>query len=415
MPAPEPRFAHFASIDWAKHKHYAVILSPAGQIVAAFDFEHTAAGWQYWREQAARYAPLAVAIETSQGPVIDQLLQTPDCTIYPLNPKAAQRYRERKAPSGTKSDHLDAWSFADAVRLDWAHWRSLARQDPLTEQLRLLCRDEVALIEERTALVNQLIAALYEYYPTALAAFEDWTLESAWAFIEAFPTPQALAGAGKRRWEKFLHTHKLARPETYQKRLELFAKATDFCASAALTLAKSRLAVTRVRQLRVLQAQLDDYRQQIEKLFAQHPDHDLFGSLPGAGPKLAPRLLAELGDNRQQFESAQALQGYAGTAPVSYQSGPVHKVRLRGPCDKALRATVYLWADHSRQACPWAQTYYQTLRQRGKTHACALRCLGQRWLKILWKMWQTRTKYNAELHQKNQLRHGSWVLKLQNA
>jgi addiction module HigA family antidote len=80
--------------------------------------------------------------------------------------------------------------------------------------------------------------------------------------------------------------------------------------------------------------------------------------------------------DRQQFESAQALQGYAGTAPVSYQSGPVHKVRLHGPCDKALRATVYLWADHSRQACPWAQTYYQTLRQRGKTHACALRCLS---------------------------------------
>ena len=67
---------------------------------------------------------------------------------------------------------------------------------------------------------------------------------------------------------------------------------------------------------------------------------------------------------------------------MSYQSGPVHKVRLRGPCDKALRATVYLWADHSRQACPWAQTYYQPLRQRGKTHACALRCPGHRWLKI---------------------------------
>ena len=108
----------------------------------------------------------------------------------------------------------------------------------------------------------------------------------------------------------------------------------------------------------------------------EHPDHDLFGSLPGAGPKLAPRLLAELGDNRQQFESAQALQCYAGTAPVSYQSGPVHKVRLRGPCDKVLRATVYLWADHSRHACPWAETYYQTLRKRGKTHACALRCLS---------------------------------------
>jgi hypothetical protein len=155
--------------------------------------------------------------------------------------------------------------------LDWAHWKPLCKQDPLLEQLRLLCRDEVALIEERTALVNQLQAALHEYYSTTLAAFEDWTLPAAWAFVEAFPTPQALASAGKRRWEKFLHTHKLARPETYQKRLEQFAQALAFPASEALTQAKSRLAVTRARQLRVLQAQLDDYRQQIEKLFARAP------------------------------------------------------------------------------------------------------------------------------------------------
>jgi hypothetical protein len=98
MSAPESRFAHFASIDWAKHKHHAVILNAVGQIVVAFDFDHTAAGWQYWRQQAARYAALAVAIETSQGPVIDQLLQTPDCTLYPLNPKAARALPGAQSP-----------------------------------------------------------------------------------------------------------------------------------------------------------------------------------------------------------------------------------------------------------------------------------------------------------------------------
>jgi hypothetical protein len=119
--------------------------------------------------------------------------------------------------------------------------------------------------------VNQLLAALHEYYPTALTAFEDWTHPAAWAFVETFPTPQALVQAGKRRWEKFLHTHKLARPETYQKRLELFTQATAFGASEPLTQAKSRLAVTGAKQLRVLQTQLEAYRQQIEKLFARAP------------------------------------------------------------------------------------------------------------------------------------------------
>jgi hypothetical protein len=70
---------------------------------------------------------------------------------------------------------------------------------PSLEQLRLLCRDEMALIEERTALINQLQAALHEYYPAALEAFEDWNRPGPWAFVEAFPTPQALVSAGKRR------------------------------------------------------------------------------------------------------------------------------------------------------------------------------------------------------------------------
>jgi transposase len=329
---PSPTLAHWTGRSITIH---AVIVDCAGQIVAEFSFSHTLEGWQQWRQQVARFAPLAVAIETSQGTVVDQLLQTPDCTIYPLNPKAARACRNRKAPSGTNSDHLDAWSFADALRLDGSNWKPLSKQDCLLEQLRLLCRDEISLIEERTALVNQLIAALHEYYPTALAAFEDWTLPAAWAFVEAFTTPQLLASVGKRRWEKFLHTHKLARPETYQRRLELFAKATEFRSSDALIQAKSRLAVTRVRQLRVLQTQLEHYRQRIEKLFAQHPDRDLFGSLPGAGPKIAPRLLSELGEDRGRFESSQALQCYTGTAPVSYQSGPVHRVRLRTQCNLA--------------------------------------------------------------------------------
>ena len=166
--------------------------------------------------------------------------------------------------------------------------------------------------------------------------------------------------------------------------------------------------------LRVLQSQIDSDRAQIEKLFAEHPDDDLFGSLPGAGPKIAPRLRGEMGSDRSRFEDPSALQCLAGTAPVSYQSGQIHKVYLRRHCNKLLRHAVHMWANLSRKSCPWAAVYYEQLRTRGKSHACALRCLGQRWLKILWKMWQTGTRYDPELHARNQLKHGSWVLKIQN-
>jgi transposase len=404
---------HYAGFDWARDHHDVVVIDTSGTIVADFRIEHTAAGWQLWRERLKDFPALALAIETSQGAAIEELLQS-DCTVYPVNPKSAQRYRDRKVPSGNKTDRVDAWSLGDALRVDGHAWKPLAPQDPLTRELRLLCRDEVALIEERTALINQLQQALHEYYPAALEAFEDWTKPAAWAFVEAFPSPEILVKAGRRKWQNFLQARKLYYSETNAKRLEIFARADHFAGPPAITRAKSRLAVTRARQLAVLQRQLDQYRQEIEKLFAEHPDHDLFGSLPGAGPKLAPRLLSEIGDNRDVFSDPQALQCYAGTAAVSYQSGKVHLVRLRRHCNKALRTAVHHWANLSRRSCPWAQTYYASLISNGKSHACALRCLGQRWLKILWKMWRTRTCYDAEFHQKNQLRHGSWVLAIHN-
>jgi transposase len=355
---------------------------------------------------------VGVAIETRCGPAVERLLEM-GLSVYPLNPKAAQRYRDRKAPSGGKSDRLDARSFADALRTDGHGWRRLQPQDPLTQELRLLCRDEIGLIEQRTALVNRLQEALHEYYPTALAAFDDWTCPGAWAFVIAFPTPQDLVQAGKRKWEKFLHTHKLYRPQTVPWRLELFAQATAFVnPNPAVTRAKSFLAMALAKQLRLVENQLNDYRRRITQLFSEHPDHDVFGSLPGAAEKLAPRLLAELGSNREEFDSPQALQCYAGAAPVSFQSGKVHRVWLRRACNHWLRATVHLWADQSRRFCAWAAAYYQQKKDQGMSHAAALRCLGQRWLKILWRMWQDGVPYDEALHLRNQVTHGSWVITL---
>jgi transposase len=413
---PWKEITYYAGFDWAHDHHDVVIVDRRGEIVADFAIAHTAEGWLGWREQVTTLGAenLAVCVETSQGLVVEQLLESA-VSLYPIAPVSSKAYRERKAPSGTKTDRLDAWSLADALRLDGHRWKALAKEDPLIAELRLLCRDEVLLIEERTALVNQLQSALQEYYPAALEAFEDWTLPAAWAFVDVFPTPRALAAAGQRKWEKFLHVHKLARPQTYAKRLEIFARGSELAAGEALTRSKSRLALTRIRMLRVIQTQIEAYRAEIEKLFAKHPDHHLFGSLPGAGPKIAPRLLGEIGSDRARFDDPSALQALAGTAPVSYQSGQIHKVYLRRHCNKSLRATIHLWANLSRRASPWAAVYYQALRARGKSHASALRCLGQRWLKILWKIWQTRRSYDPELHARNQLKHRSWILKLQSA
>jgi transposase len=402
---------HFAGLDWAKDHHVVVIVDRTGQKVAQLTFPHSAAGWQQWRDCASNYPALGVALETSAGPAVEQLLAG-GVTVFPVNPRCAKAYRLRKAPSGDKNDPLDAWSLGDALRLEGQAWRPLAPVDPLVQELRLLCRDEVELIAQRTALVNQLQQALSEYYPAALQAFEDWTCDYAWEFVRTFPTPQLLVQAGRRRWEKFLHAHRLYRPQTVEDRLAVFAAAEQLTASSGVTRAKSRLALSLVATLLTLGKQLADYRTAIAQLFAEHPDHDLFGSLPGAGDKLAPRLLSELGQDRALYPDVEGLQCVAGTAPIRFQTGKLFKVRIRWQCNKHLRHAVHLWADCSRKYCAWAQAFYQAHRDRGSTHAAALRRLGQRWLKILWTMWQERKPYDGERHAKNQQKHGSWLLQL---
>ena len=400
------QYTHFAALDWASDHHDVAVVDRLGTIVAEFRFAHSAAGWAEFAQKMNPFKGAPIALETSSGPAVDQLLQQ-DWTVYPVNPKAAARYRERKAPSGNKADRPDAWSLADALRTDGHAWRKLVCQDEATAILRALCRDEIALIEQRTLLVNQLMAALREYYPAALDAFDDWTQPYAWALISQFPTPGMLQHAGKRKHEKFLHTHRLWRPGTADQRMKIFGAANALSFNPATVVAKSLLATSLVKVLQTLEQQLERYRERINETFGHHPDHDLFGSLPGAGEKLAPRLLGELGSERDVYPDADALCCHAGVSPVRYQSGQIDKARIRWACDRVLRHTVHLWADCSRRFSPWAQAYYASKRKDGMSHAAALRCLGKRWLKVLWRMWQDRRCYDQTAHEQSLRQHGS--------
>ena len=147
--SPDALFAqltHFGGFDWAGAEHQVVVVDPRGKVVLSLRFADDAQGWARFRQEIAPFARLGVAVETNCGPAVERLLDL-GLAVYPMNPKAAERYRDRKAPAGAKDDALDAWSSADALRTDGHGWRPLLAQDPLTTELRLLCRDEIRLIE----------------------------------------------------------------------------------------------------------------------------------------------------------------------------------------------------------------------------------------------------------------------------
>jgi transposase len=133
-------------------------------------------------------------------------------------------------------------------------------------------------------------------------------------------------------------------------------------------------------------------------LFAQHPDQAVFASLPGAGQFLAPALLTKFGDDRQRFPVAASLQALAGTCPVTDQSGKRRLVKFRQACDHEFRWLVQQWARHSLEQSVWANTYWQQVRPQSNSDSHAFRCLGNRWLAIAWKLWQTGQTYDENYH-----------------
>ena len=103
-------------------------------------------------------------------------------------------------------------------------------------------------------------------------------------FLQRFPTPESVAQAGKRQWQKFLYSRRLRGSDQGARRMEVFARVREFAGTPPTVKAKSLLALSLVQMLFAVEKQLGLYRQRIEELFARHPDHDLFNSLPGAGP-----------------------------------------------------------------------------------------------------------------------------------
>jgi len=384
----------WASVDWGNERHAVCVLDAEGKEVEAFETPHTAEGLDEMIGRLRRAGTIVgVAVETTRNLVVQKLLEA-GFVVYPINPKLSHAWREGWKVAAGKDDRSDAWVLAEGLRQHHDRLRPFQPDDPRTRELRLLCADESRLIADRTGLVNRLQAALKEYYPQGLAWFEDWSKPTAWDFVLAFPTPEALGRAGRKKLYGFLKSHCIGLHPIWQERVEARASGPAWPSDPATVEAKSFLAVALAKELRTLQGSLDLYRERIEKLYGDHPDSSLFSSLPGAGPKLAPRLLIHFGTDRRRYDSAQSLQQLSGTVPVTVQSGRSKRVRMRRECQRDFRNTLHLFAFLSLKRSTWARAFYDRCRRGGQSNALALRNLARKWIRILYRMWQDRVLYD---------------------
>jgi transposase len=137
----------------------------------------------------------------------------------------------------------------------------------------------------------------------------------------------------------------------------------------------------------------------------------LFAALPGAGLIHAARLTAALGSDRTRWPNPDELLNFSGIAPIIERSGKQFRIRWRYFCPKFFRQTFHEFAAQSIQDSFWARAYYYSQRAKGKDHHAAVRALAFKWIRIIWKCWQTRTPYNEIVYLETLRKKGSPLLK----
>jgi transposase len=368
----------FVGVDWAEAQHAACLVDPAGAVVRRLTLPHSPAGLRRLHAAvaavAADPAAVLVAIERPDGLLVEALPGA-GYTVYALNPKAVERYRERARVGGGKTDPAAAELPARALLTDRDRHRPLRPSSPAGEGLRVVARQDERAGRDQRRLLNRLRRDPPDAFPAALGAF--------------------------------LREHRHNRPGPAAARIHAALQAEALGPPAHLAAAKAGAIRLAAQQLLPLHRQRAAWEARLRALLAgpgAHPDGEVLLSLAGLEARLAARVLGEVGDRRERFPTPAALQCYAGTAPLTKASGRSRVVAARGACNRFLRQALLRWASCSLPRSAWARAFYDAQRAGGKGHYTALRALANRWLEVLHHLLATGQRYDEAVHQRNRLK-----------
>lgn len=387
-------------IDWSQKQHDVRIHNEKGACLARFQIPHSLAGFQQLEKRVSQVNPepdhCLVAIETAENLLVD-FLWSCHYRLYVLAPSFVAGNRSRQRASAARDDDSDAALLTEIVRTDKHILIPWQPDGPQVRQMRYL----LSFIDDLTASIvqysNRLQAVLRRYYPQALAAFSAVRVPLCLHFLQAYPTPEAAASLTYQQFQAFCRQHGDRRPDYQARRFARLqrpaatADADLLPAFATQTPWLARLLLNLIKQKQTAIAHL-------KQLFGSHPDQHIFQSLPGAGDLLAPKLLTMFGDHRQRLPAPALIQALAGTCPVTIKSGQSRAIRFRRACNHTYRTTAQQLAKASLSQSPWAAAYFDNARHRGLSTSHAYRCLANRWLKIIWTIWQRRQPYDESYH-----------------
>ncbi len=390
----------FVGIDWAAEVHAVCVMDAAGKIVSQLSIAHSADGIALLVRRLAKLGEpmdIPVGIERPNGRLVDLLLEAGH-PVVPVSPNAIKTWREGEVLSGAKSDAADAAVIAEYLRLRQHRLRTAAPYSGATKALRTVVRTRDDLVEMRVAAVNQLAALLDAHWPGAKAIFADLESRIALEFLTRYPTPAAAAHVGEKRLAAFCASRGYSGKRPAAELLRRLRSAPAGTRDDAVGPALRDAVLAQVTVLKAVNAAVKDLDTSIAARLGEHPDGEIFTSLPRSGQINAAQMLAEWGDCRQAYERPDAVAALAGCTPVTKASGKHQAVHFRWACNKRFRKAITTFADNSRHASPWAASIYNQARKAGKDHPHAVRVLARAWIRVIWRCWHDHTPYDPANH-----------------
>ena len=383
-------------IDWADGEHTYEMLDPLGEIHRGTVLqtpEAIAELLAQWQQQFSN-VEIDVCLETSRGPLVNALLEHPHVRIYPVNPNALANYRKAFAHGGGKNDPVDAKLILQFLVRYRDQLRPLVPNAPQTRELAALCQDRRSLVEQRVVLAQQLKTLLKAYFPAVLAMspakiYAEFIVR----LLLKYSTLEAAQTAGRLKLRKLFFA--TGTKNKIEQRLDVLMAAQPLSTDAVLLRTSARHVRAICGQLDALNKSIREYDLLIEQLVKLHADYKIVGSLP-CGAKSKARILAALGDDRARYGSAEELASATGIAPLTTQSGKQRYVSSRWACNKFQRQTFHEFAGLSITKSRWAKAFYDQQLARGKSKQVARRALAYKWLRIIYRCWQTRETYDEE-------------------
>jgi transposase len=362
----------------------------------------------WWRALRAAHptARIAVAFEQPAPNLLAFFAPRKPAAIYALNPSATWAYRQSLTVSRARNDQSDARDQALFVKNHLAELKPWTPPPHTVTQLERLTLCRRKQVDARTALTNQLQAALKRYFPQAL----DLLHEDLWRpmnleFLRKWPSAQKLQRVPRVRLHAFYQKHGSRSATRWTERSALLDGLVPL---AEANLADELEVSALVDQIEVLNASILRHDQVSAELFqAEGAAAEHIAALPGAGPTLAPRVYVALARHAPNCESAEALAAAVGVAPVTDQSGKMRKVYRRLRCDNHTRQSIIEWAKESWKHSVWAEAFVRQRRAKGQGFHAIIRALAYKWIRLLWKCWHDGTAYHEERYLETLRQKGS--------